>query len=94
MNSGYIINRPTLTLTIGDIKRRLAPDEFKILMCHATCLACLDGNAFGDEHVEQYCLDAYVNLWQNSNVGDGHDLPNLYECTAVEFYIGRRETPE
>ncbi len=67
-------------------KYRLTAEHFSILMHHATCLACLDGNVCIDETIPYYCLDAYVNLWQNSHVGTNEELPNLFPMKAGEFY--------
>ncbi len=95
MECGFRITRPAFCpplqwmesteLAVEHFKTALTPDQFLILMHHATCLACLDGNVCIDETIPQYCLDAYVNLWQNSHVGDGY-LPNLFPMKAGEFY--------
>ncbi len=87
---GYrVINKPNLPMTLENIKERLLVREFEVLMEHATCLACLQGNSF-PFCIEQYCLDAYVNLWQNSAVGKDCKIPNLYPVTAAEYYCGWR----
>jgi len=88
MEKGYVINRPKLDLTVDEIKKKLTKKQFKTLIQHATCLACIDGNAF-DFCIEQYCFDAYINLWQNSHVGDEYDLPNIFSVTAAQYYADR-----
>lgn len=79
------INMPDLPLTLQDLENRLNGEQYALLFEHATCLACLQGNAF-DQSIEQYCLEAYVNLWQNSHVGGTDVFPNLYPVTAAEYY--------
>lgn len=85
------LNMPDLPLTAQDLKNRLNGEQYALLFEHATCLACLQGNAF-DQSIEQYCLEAYVNLWQNSHVGDRYNLPNLYPVMAAEYYSKRTMT--
>lgn len=89
---GYAVpGHPPGSVTVEDLKRRLSWEHLAVLMQHALCLACLHGNAFGSETVEQYLPDAYNNLWGNSAVGGGGELPNLYMETAAQYYSARTE---
>ncbi len=86
----HTIKHPNLPMALEYLKERLTFREFEFLMEHATCLACLQGNSF-PFCIEQYCLDAYVNLWQNSAVGKDCKIPNLYPVTAAEYYFGDKK---
>lgn len=85
---GYIrpdTERAPRQLTVDDFHRELTAEQFKILMEHATCLACLAGNSF-DGLIGQYCFDAYVNLWQNNHLGEKYSLPNLFGIAVHDHY--------
>jgi hypothetical protein len=68
------------------IRHRLAskPAQLDMLMQHAFCLACLDGNAF-EGLIDQYLPEAYANLWANSQL-DTVALPLLYPSTASDAW--------
>jgi len=89
---GYrAVNIPDMPMSVEYLRERLTYREFEFLFEHATCLACLQGNAF-DDSIDQYCLQAYVNLWSNGYVGKNHNIPNLYQVTAAEYYRERGTT--
>lgn len=62
---GYFVRQPSDgALAISTIKAAATDAEWVRLMEHATCLACLDGNAF-EATIESYVSDAYENMRAN-----------------------------
>ena len=71
-------------LPVEVIRQSLSPTQWGVIMHHALCLACLDGNAFPGA-IDQYTPEAYANLWSNSSLPmDGVNLPLLYPATASD----------
>lgn len=71
-------------LPVEIIRESLTSVQWDVIMQHALCLACLDGNAF-PALIDQYTPEAYANLWSNSSLPmDGVDLPLLYPATASD----------
>lgn len=78
------VSLPYGLLPVEVIRNGVRPDQWGILMQHALCLACLDGNSFPD-CIEQYVPEAYANLWANSALPmQGVNLPLLYPETAAD----------
>jgi hypothetical protein len=70
-------------LPVEIIRMKLNEAQWGVIMQHAICFACLDGNSY-PEVIEQYIPDAYSNLWMNSGGLDLTGLPNLYPCDVIE----------